>query len=278
VCAITPIELEHTQYLGSTITLIAKEKAGIIKPGIPVCIFQPKKEASAAIEAYAVEKNAPCFAVGRDIEVSNVHIDRRGTRCILNITQTSPRTLLRLLPQGSAELVSPLVGAVYAQNMGLAALTLAQLPTKLTFSHIANGFAHTTMLARFEIVSQKPFVVLDGAHTPESIRGVLATFLELSARPRILLFACAADKRYEEMAAILSPHFEQIVITKPGTFKESMPELVFASFLKQKPESILIEDTTLAVHRALTMANARDASLLVTGSFYLCAEFKKANS
>ncbi len=281
VCIITPIELEHTQFLGSTIPLIAAEKAGIIKRGVPICTIQPKEEALKVILKKAEDMGASCLVVGRDISVSDIKVNVQGTCCKLSATDTTPPSLLRLLQGTSIEISTPLIGSIYAGNMAVSALALSQLDIDLKTEHILKGFASSSMLARFEIVSQSPFVVLDGAHTPESIRNILATFLELSKVPRILLFGCAHDKKHEEIAKILSPYFNEIIITRPGTFKQSEPAIVFESFQKQMSNNILtdcylIEDTNSAITKALSDAKEKNACVLVTGSFYLCAEFKKS--
>lgn len=275
VCVITPIELEHTQYLGSTIRLIASEKAGIIKKKVPVCTIQSKSEALEVIEARAAIMEAPCLVVGRDIHVSSIEVDTEGTRCVLDADPNAPSAVHNLLGGRACSVQTQLVGSIYAGNMALAALALSQLPVALHYEHIKKGFAEATMLARFEIVSRSPFIVLDGAHTPESIRTILSTFLQLSASPRVLLFGCAYDKRYDEMAELLAPVFEDIIITRPGSFKQSAPEIVFESFQKRKANSVIIEDTAEAILEAVRRTRAKDASLLVTGSFYLCAEYKK---
>jgi len=281
VCVITPIELEHTQFLGSTIPLIAAEKAGIIKRSVPVCTIQPKTEAFRVISKKAEDIGAPCLLVGRDISLSDIKINIHGTCCRLSATDTTPSSLLRLMRGASIEISTPLVGSIYAGNMAVSALALSQLDIELNTEHMLQGFSSSSMPARFEIVSHSPFVVLDEAHTPESIRTNLSTFLELSKAPRILLFGCAHDKKHDEIAKIISPYFDEIIITRPGTFKQSEPAIVFDSFQKQMSNSIisdryLIEDTNSAIAKALSDAREKNASLLVTGSFYLCAEFKKS--
>ncbi len=275
VCAITPIELEHMQFLGSTIPLIAAEKAGIIKKNVPVCTIQPRPDALEVISGKAKAMDAPCFVVGRDVLFSQISVDTAGTRCRLGTTETSPPALRALMTEDSLELRTSLVGSIYAGNMALAALALSQLPIPLSSGQMQRGFASASMPARFEIVSRSPFTVLDGAHTPESIRTILSTFLQLAPEPRVLLFACAYDKRHAEMAELHAPYFEAIVVTKPGTFKQSTPSAVFASFQRRSPAALLLESTEEAIQKAVSTAREKGASLLVTGSFYLCAEFTK---
>jgi len=282
VTAITPIELEHTQFLGTTIPLIAGEKAGIIKPGIPVCALQPKAEALEVIQSRASAQRAPCYVVGENISIEDINVNLEGTSARLKAASPAPhgnsKALSRLFGGPTLDVRTDLVGSLYAGNMALAALTLAQLPLKIRAEHLQRGFSSTRIPARFEVIGRAPLLVLDGAHTPESIRGILTTFLELSPEPRHLLFACAHDKRHGEMARLLAPHFEEIVITRPGSFKQSEPTAVFESFSALKQECALIEDTRVAIEQALRRAREAGASLLVTGSFYLCAEFKKWKS
>lgn len=282
VTVITPIELEHTQFLGSTIPLIAGEKAGIIKRGVPVCVLQPKAEALEVFEARASALDAPLAVVGSDIALKDTVVRLEGTTVTLEVAEHAnsnfAAALRRCMGAPSLRLSTPLVGSVYAGNMALAALALAQLPLGISAEHLLAGFQAIRMPARFEIAERAPLCVLDGAHTPDSIRGILSTFLEFAPAPRILLFACAYDKHHREMARILAPSFENIIITRPGTFKQSEPREVFDSFAALKPDCALIEDTTDAIERASEIARAKGASLLVTGSFYLCAEFKKWKS
>ena len=275
VCVITPIELEHTQFLGSTIPLIAGEKAGIIKKKVPVCTIQPKAEALEVIEAKAAAMEAPCLVVGRDIHISKVEVDAGGTRCVLEADPRAPSAVHNVLGGRPCPVQTQLIGSIYAGNMALAGLALSQLPVSIHSEYMQEGFKKATMLARFEIASQKPFIVLDGAHTPESVRTILSTFLELAPLPRILLFGCAYDKRHDEMADLLASSFEDIIITRPGSFKQSTPEIVFESFYKRRPDSIFIEDTASAIMEAVRRTQEKGGSLLVTGSFYLCAEYKK---
>jgi dihydrofolate synthase/folylpolyglutamate synthase len=158
--------------------------------------------------------------------------------------------------------------------MALAAMAAACALPGLTSVNVVRGLAAAALPARFELVRTNPPVVLDGAHTPESVRLTVDTARTLFPGPKVLLFACAYDKRHAEIASILAPHFEAIIITKPGTFKASDPKAVFASFAALRPDARLEEDTAAALARAAGEADARGAALLVTGSFYLCAEAK----
>ena len=274
VSVITPIELEHMQFLGDTIAKIAFEKAGIIKAGKPVCIAAQKSEALEVFEARAKELGSPLYRLGKDIEIGDLDISRNGSICRISPTEASASWLSPILPPGGLVVHSPMIGAIQTQNMALAALSTALVLPGLSPEAIGTGLARAKLPARFELVSREPPVILDGAHTPESIRLTIASMASLFKGEKVLLFACAYDKKHEEMAGLLAPFFDAIIVTKPGTFKVSDPEAVYASFKALKPEAEFIPDTGAAVVKALSEAGRRNAALLVTGSFYLCAEAK----
>lgn len=288
VCAITPVELEHTQYLGNTIPLIAAEKAGIIKEGIPVCALQRHDDALEVIEKTAAEKQAPLLVAGRHIEIRDVRVTLEGTSCMLMPTEVSPPALQAFLSEEGMPVRTGFIGSVYAYNMALAVLVLASLDRPIDREAILKGFMVARLPARFEVVSRKPLVVLDGAHTPDSIASVIRDFTALSGYgKKVLLFGCAIDKHHEEMAAMLAPHFDDIIVTRPGSFKQSDPEAVFQSFRKHAPQTRFVPDTedaialarsilsSLSACRHETDAQPLGSSMLVTGSFYLCAEYEK---
>lgn len=297
VAVITPIELEHTQFLGDTIAKIAYEKAGIIKPGRPACIAAQKPEADAVFAARAEVLGSALHRVADCIAVEHPRVEKRGTSVFLRPASGASGAVSALLGYG-IEATCPLPGQVQAHNMALAVLSVALLGEEadiggLSADAVKRGLAAARQPARFEFVDTAPgspherphTCVLDGAHTPESATLALDTFRELCPGPAVLLFGCAADKRHDRMAAILGPHFDAVVVTRPGTFKESAPDAVFESFRNsardpgrnpEREQRLELEpDTARAIDRAFGLAAARKATLLVTGSFYLCAAVRE---
>lgn len=265
---ITPIELEHTEWLGDTIPQIAGEKAGIIKAGRPCLISRQRPEAQEVFRRVARERGSPLKEVSELVELREVSIDRRGTAASLYFRQGKPFSK-------PIRVRSPLVGTIQAENMGLAILAAAELLPELSAEAVVAGLAKARLPARFEILEGEPPVVLDGAHTPASIKLGLESFNRLFPGPGILVFACAHDKKHKEMAKILGRRFNRIIVTRPGTFKQSLPEAVFASFSAENPGTRLIPDTAEAIRCAREEALHAGLPLLVTGSFYLCSEAAK---
>lgn len=274
VSVITPIELEHMQFLGDTIGKIAFEKAGIIKPGRPACIARQKDEALRVFEAAAAERGCELLRLGADIDAREIRIDPEGTSCVLMAVDGSKSRLAAILGSEGLNVHCPMIGAIQAQNMALATLAAATALPGIGAEAIVGGLSRSRLPARFELAQLAPAIVLDGAHTPESIHLTMESMASLFPGSRVLLFACAYDKRHAEMAALLAPHFDAIIVTKPGTFKVSDPESVFGSFKALRSDAALEEDTGTAIAKAIAEAKTRQAALLVTGSFYLCAEVK----
>ena len=265
---ITRLELEHTEWLGDSIDKIAFEKAGIIKPGRPVCVAPQLAEAMAVIEKVAAERESRLVDVEKSLKIEAISIDRRGTRARFTFAGGWPWA-------ESLEFATPLVGEVQAHNMGQAILAAALVEEKLDPEAVGRGLTAARLPARFELVSENPPIVLDGAHTPASVALALDSFERLFPGPKLLLFACAIDKRHAEMARIFGAHFDEIVVTRPGTFKQSDPGAVHASFKAVDARTRLVADTREAFEGCLERARRENMALLVTGSFYLCAEAAK---
>lgn len=269
---ITPIELEHTEYLGDTIALIAGEKAGIIKPGKACYLARQKEEARRVFEAKASELRSPLRSLASLVRIDEIRVDGSGSQARLHF---SPETgLSRRFPE-AASIKTAMIGSIQAENMALSILAAGEIESGLKPELAVQALADTRLPARFQIVGGDPAIVIDGAHTPNSAALTLETFEQLFPGPKSLLFACAEDKKHEEMAAILAPHFNSIILTRPGTFKKSDLGAIARSFAKAGAACRVIEDHRLAIESAVREAEVSGFALLVTGSFYLCAEFQK---
>jgi len=269
---ITPIELEHTEWLGDTITQIAGEKAGIIKPSRPCYLSSQSPEARDVFVRVCAERRSPLREAPSLARISDLSIDARGTRARLDFEGGS--ILSSRFPAG-LELRTPMIGAVQAENMALALLAAAELEATLGAEAAAQGMARAFLPARFQVLEASPPVVLDGAHTPNSVRRSWETCERLFPGPKALLFACAEDKKHGEMAEILGRNFDRITLTRPGVFKKGDLSALASSFKKAEAAFRVVEDHVEAIGRARSEAAALGIPLLVIGSFYLCAEFAR---
>jgi dihydrofolate synthase/folylpolyglutamate synthase len=270
---ITSIELEHTDYLGDTISAIAGEKAGIIKPGKPLILAEQEAEALAVFIKTAEENHAPLCYFPDMAAIDKLRIHRNG----VDFTLIFKRSGFFSSP---LDMAIPIPGEVQAKNAGLAVLALKTAFPSIGAETIRAALGGFRLPARFETICRAPRVIIDGAHTPKSIAYCVKTFTALYGKGGILLFGCADGKDAESMAKVLVPHFSHIIITTPGTFKVSYPEKVYGIFKKEaNPEDRgliieLMKETKAAVQRAFELGRAAELPVLGTGSFYLASEIR----
>lgn len=282
VCVLTPIELEHCKYLGNTVEKIAFEKAGIIKKNVSV--FCCKQE-SAVLEVFkkkADEMSAHFFYLP-DIIKEPVAFSVSEKKLKINIEFNYDNEIGKLFCRPlHAEL--KLLDEVQAENAALAACTVKYLFPELDEQIIENGLSAAWLPARFEMLSHKPPIIVDGAHTQKSVFLCMQTFSKLFIKKGILIFACAEDKDAKSMADIFKYKFKKIIITVPGEYKKSNIEKNYTDFktvFSNCDMQTHIEkntDYTSVIQSAITECRAENIPLLITGSFYLAAEAKKIHN
>lgn len=177
VCAITSIGLEHTQYLGDTIEKIAGEKAGIIKPGVPVVIGQMPNEARDVIIARANELGSPYVLAG----------------------------------EVSSDIQLGLFGKYQKKNASVAEEIIRCLKLEINNQTIESGLAKAVWPGRMQVISNEPFIMVDGAHNPSGVQALYDSLTaEFSNERFSFIMAVMADKDYLEMAQIVAPVAEHI--------------------------------------------------------------------
>jgi len=275
-CVITPIELEHTEYLGDTIEKIAAEKAGIIKESVPVFIAEQRNVARLVFETVAAKRHAPVFCMTDAVNSIRTETSVDGLEVWITFNNLA----------GGARFDRPLhvklalISEIQAHNAALAAYTVKTLLPGITEDLIEAGLSRAWLPGRFECVSRKPPIILDGAHTVRSIELTLDTFRKLYPGDAHLVFACAADKDVDSIATLFYEGFSRITITRPGDKKQSdldHASAVFGRIFACHPKTSLTIDPDYATAISGAVDNARSGGmpLLITGSFYLVAEAKK---
>lgn len=262
---LTPIELEHTEFLGTTLPAIAGEKAGIIKAGRPVFTSAGAPEALEVFRKTAKDRGCELRILSEEVRLSEVRISRAGTRALADFRDPDvfPEPVL---------LRTPMIGTVQAGNAALAALAARLSSFRVPGEAVLAGIAEARLPARFQVLPGEPPVILDGAHTPASIAYTTDTFARLFPGPAVLVFACAQDKNHADIARTLAKFFREVIVTRPGTFKKSDPEAAAASFERAGLKVDRLFETEEALEAGYARAAALGRPLLVTGSFYLCAQ------
>jgi dihydrofolate synthase / folylpolyglutamate synthase len=252
LCVITPIDLDHTEYLGPTIADIAREKAGILKPGIPAVIAPQEAEAEEVIRARAAEIDCPVQFL-RDSEITAVESHAWETR--FRVADEDYRI--------------PLAGRYQAQNGLVAVNALKRLG--LAAEQISKGLSTATWPGRLEKVFDRPLVILDGAHNAAGAR-VLGKYLQEHVRPgRIhLIFGVMQDKPLDEMIEILFPLADDITITRPNSSRALEPK--FVALAARGHHCRIVEDPEDALH-VIDRVGPNDA-VVVCGSLYLVGQVR----
>lgn len=263
VSVITNIGLEHTAYLGNTLTAIAGEKAGIIKPS-GVCITGAnQKKVVQALSVACRQRKSALYRLGQDFKIvrrADGLADYRGMRRNIDGLEIS-------LPGGHQ-----LSNAALA----LAALEIAEKNGfTLDDAAIHAGLKKTYWEARMEVLCSKPFFLLDGAHNPSGIR-VLRRALQkdFSWRRLILIFAALADKDYRKMLQMIAP-LAALTILPPLQTGRAIPARQLAHVVKELGnKAIVTRSVDQAVHKALEVAGEGDM-ICALGSLYLAGEIKQ---
>lgn len=292
VSVITALELEHTEILGNTIETIASEKGGIIKEKVPCVVgFQPFPEARDTLTNIAAERYAPMIDVATMVSTIESKVSKQGTTTKVRWIQGTQETLNLSLR-----------GAFQGENALVALTTIEQLlhPTKCERMQIIAGIEKATFPGRCQFIAENPDILIDPAHTAKSIDGILDTWNTLYPKSRhpeggILIFGAVLGKNHQAMAEQLIPHFSHIIISTPGTFKQSDPASLAELFRSLGANPILELDPAQALQRALALSvrDEKDSSratlgdtsattqvtqkpILVTGSFYMISEIVKS--
>ena len=265
VSVITTIAKDHEKHLGSTLEAIAFEKAGIIKPGVPVVCGVRGGDALREIRRVARERKAPLsevFGPGRTLEARPL---AGGYRFVYTGEC------------GRYSFSPALAGRHQGTNAAVAIATaevLARTWKPLEKSRIVRAVRETRWEGRLETVSRRPLVLLDGAHNVEGATALAAHVRETIRRPVVLVFAAMQDKDIRSMTRILFPLCSTVVLTRVPYKRSASPEDLRAAAPPFKGRVLLEPDTRKAVRLALTESRGR-TPVVIAGSLFLIGEVKR---
>jgi len=237
---ITNIEMDHMAILGNTIEKIAYEKAGIIKPNIPVVTFEKKEEAIDVFKEVAKQNNASLIQIeeAQNIEVnSSICFDYKDYH--LNIPTLASYQISNA--SAAVEMIDTLV------NHGLLNVTKQQIEVGI----------QTSWAGRFEIVNQEPLVIIDGAHNENGV-SALCESLDNIQQDFVIVFSALADKEYHKMLTMLMGKGEVIVTHFENHRSTTAQDLACGLDVE------VISDYNQAINKALHSGKA----VVITGSLY----------
>ena len=266
VCAITTIDFDHTDRLGNTLELIAGEKAGIVKAGVPVVVSHQRPEALDTIRDKASEREASTHCVDGDIRIVPAEDGSFAVRTWKN-SYSGLRTTM--LGEHQRQNAAAAVGVIETLNdLGL---------VRADENTIRAGLVDAVLRGRVEVVSQRPAVVIDVAHNVASVKALLDTIdAYLPHRQMHLVFSCAMDKDANAMFRLFAPRAHRVVLTKINNPRAmALDQLEDAAAEAGCQRVSIVPEIAAAVAEAARGA-ADDDLICVAGSFYLAGDARRA--
>jgi dihydrofolate synthase / folylpolyglutamate synthase len=278
VSVIADISLDHQKFLGDTVGEIAREKAGIIRPGGVVVTLPQQPEANDVIGNTVLDLDA--IGVSAVQYVPPVSPASPEYRVASSKEKTAPRYRYPLQVMGKQILVeSPLVGRHQLRNVALAISAAEEVRKKglagITPDSIERGIRETHWPGRFQVRPAGngwPEIVFDVAHNPAgawALRSALSERYE--DRPLIFVFGAMRDKAISEMTEILFPLALRVIATRPENPRSASPEEIQQAAHRTGAEIELVAEVKSALDRARDQTET-NAVIVVTGSIYLVGE------
>jgi dihydrofolate synthase/folylpolyglutamate synthase len=264
VSVITSLSYDHMAVLGNTLTLIAGEKAGIIKPNIPLVSAPQKEEALQVLVRVAKERNAPMTLVGRDVtfKLLNHSLDGQTIRIVNN-----------LQPSNLPAFKLPLLGAHQGDNAATAYAALKASGLEISDGDIQKGFAEVKWPARFEVVRRDPPVIFDSAHNQDSfarLRQALDDYFP--NRSVYLIFGASEDKNIPGMFEEIKSKVKRMFVTKASHPRALEPERIVELARQAEVPHEAAESVEAAFVRALELSEKDGSIVLSAGSMFVTAE------
>ena len=280
VSVITDISLDHQKFLGNTVGEIAREKAGIVpRRGVVVTLPQ-QPEANDVIGNTILDLDAVGVSAVQYVPpVSPGSLESRVPG-----PENSVRSRYQLEVMGKQIFVeSPLVGRHQLRNIALAIAAAEELGKKglrgISAENIERGIRETRWPGRFQVVPAHggwPEIVFDVAHNPAGAWALRSALSErYGDRPLVFVFGAMRDKAISEMAEILFPVAQSVVVTRPNNPRSATPEKIREAGRRTGAEIESIAEVPAALERARALAGGKEA-IVITGSIYLVGEAMQA--
>jgi len=266
---ITNIGFDHMEVLGDTLPKIAFEKAGIIKPGIPVVTATMDESSLSVIAEVAGANAAPLRILNKDFSATSLTSSLCG------------QTFFYQNEKVALEFNLSLLGLHQVQNASLAVdalLWLRELGYALTILDIQRGLNAVRWPGRFEVVAEHPLLIMDGAHNTHGVVALVKSLAELlPGRKVLLVVGIMQDKEPREMLSLLAPHVKRFYASAP-----KLPRATPAGELATLATNLGLAGEHYASVALALIAALKDATpldlVLVAGSLYTVSEARSACS
>ncbi|MEJ2715886.1 MAG: cyanophycin synthetase, partial [Deltaproteobacteria bacterium] len=250
--------------LGVGIASVAREKAGIIKRGVPLLTGASRSEARKVLREVAGQNDAPLREFGRDFRAIRTGIQK--------FSYVSEKSVVE-------DLTFAMAGGHQIKNAALACAAVEELRAKgfvVPDAALRQGIQKARFAGRFEIVKRSPDVIIDGAHTPESMRLLKSTFRKLyPGISPFVLTGMLREKNWKEMARILAPLAREVVCVSPQGDRALDAEQL-ASRVRELGVPVTVSETIEHGFGMLLQKASRDDVVLAAGSLYMIGPVRRA--
>jgi dihydrofolate synthase/folylpolyglutamate synthase len=255
---LTHLSMEHSEHLGRSLTRIAKDKAGIVKDGVPVILSEP----SDVIERVCKEKESDLTILGEHLSYGRDSFDTTGQGFWV---ENGDRKNFRI----------NLLGNYQVQNAATAyavAVKLRELGYEISDEAMQKGFQNARWPGRLHVIQKDPIVVVDSTHDFDGATGLVNSLKELFSNDRVVtVFAALEDKNVKRMASVLGPFSSQVICTQVDYHKALSASRVERAFKDHSENVITKPSVKEALDLALQVANDSDL-VCVTGSIFTASE------
>lgn len=263
---ITSISFDHTNLLGNTLEKIAREKAGIIKRGITTVIY-PQQE-----EVLKVIKNK-CFEMDSELYIANN--ENLKFKNIVNLDK--PYQLLKY--NNEIDILLPLLGEHQIINLSVAMQAIEVLNNKniidISIANIVKSIKNVSWKGRLEVLSNNPYVVIDGAHNIQGIKTLSRNIKKYFKYENLyLILGILADKDVEEMIKIITPMAKKVYSVTPNSIRGELAESLKDEVSKFNKNCKAFDKYEEAYLEALNDASEKDL-ILASGSLYMIGDMRK---
>ena len=238
VAVITPISLEHTEYLGNTLAAIAREKCGIIKENSLVVSSLQTRDVARVIKKICKQKNAPLYWTGKSNSFS---------------------------------------GKFQTENIAVARKTvesLASFGMRIKRKDIEGGLLKTKISGRLQILSREPLIIYDVGHNPGAVRAFCASLKNISAQKYIFIYGCLEGKDARRIIKTIAPITEILVLTRPESKRAREPKTLLPIAREILPENKIKVISVPESALSFALKDKKKEPVCIFGSFYLASSFK----
>jgi dihydrofolate synthase/folylpolyglutamate synthase len=268
---ITKIDFDHKEYLGDTIEKIAREKGGIIKPGVPVVVAKNQESVKKILYEMANQNQSEVIFV--DENYTHTIFEKSLNNFVVGIQSK--------ITGNEYKINSPLIGDFQIENIknAIAAIEKLFLGENL-IDKISKGIRDLKfpIYGRFQIIRSEPMIILDTSHNSDAIKNFLKSLNELVKGRKVAIFGIMKDKEIDDSVKMIEESFDKIHITQAKIERSLDAKKLAEKFTPKKVE--IFESVEMAIFNSLSTLE-KDFTIVVFGSNYIVGEgmeyLKKVN-